>query len=114
MGDLHPARQSRRDDDVGHIRLAQRGKESMFADEAGYLVMLLFIAERAGHAAATGVEIDHLRAWNPPQEPEERGHTDQGTLMTMGLHQHALRTGPEHGLVTEAAIEQLLKGHTGG
>ena len=60
MLDLEPAREPRRNDDGVWPSLANRGQEALFAHEPRDLVMLGLVAERAGHAAAAGVEVDHL------------------------------------------------------
>src|SRR5438874_351313 len=54
--DLQPARHTRSNDDVLRPRLPERGKQSMFADALGHVVMLPLVAERTRHAAATGIE----------------------------------------------------------
>ena len=61
MLDLEPAREPRRNHDGVWPGLADRGQETLFTYEPRDLVMLGLVAERAGHAAAAGVEVDHLR-----------------------------------------------------
>src|SRR6266576_440462 len=90
---LQPARKTRRDNDRVRIGRPKRRKQPLFADEPGDFVVLFFVAERPRHAAAAGVEIDNLRARDAPQQPHRWFHADQGTLMTVALHEDSLRTG---------------------
>src|SRR4051794_16269331 len=53
--DLQAAGKARRDDDRIRISLADRGEESLFADEVRDFVMFLLVAEGASHAAAASV-----------------------------------------------------------
>src|SRR5262249_10929313 len=57
MLNLHAAREAWSDDDRVGARLANGRKQSLLTHETGDLIMLLLVAERPGHAAATGVQI---------------------------------------------------------
>src|SRR4051794_39978871 len=91
--DLQPAREARRDDDGLGIGLANRGEESLLADEARDLVVLLLVAERPGHPATAGVEVDHLGTGDAPQQLHQWADTDERTLMAMRLHEDTLGAG---------------------
>ncbi len=62
MPDLEPARKPWCYHHSVRPGLADRGQETLFTYQSRDLVMLGLVAERAGHAAAAGVEVDHLRA----------------------------------------------------
>ena len=44
------------------------GNEPLLADESGNFVVLFFVPERAGHAAAASVQVDHFSAGNAAQQ----------------------------------------------
>ena len=67
MLDLEPAREPRSNYHGVSPSLAVRGQKTLFTHETRDLVMLGLVAERAGHAAAAGVEVDHLRAGDSSQ-----------------------------------------------
>src|SRR5262249_28651681 len=93
--DLQPAREARGDDDRVRGGLAQRREQPLFADEARHLVILLLVAERPGHAAAAGVEVEDLGPGNAPQKAQQWPHADQGALVAVALDEDFLRTGAE-------------------
>ena len=72
VADLHPAGEAGGDDGVLRRQPSQGGKEALLADQAGNIVMLLLVAERAGHAAAAGVEVDGLRIRDSGQKRHGR------------------------------------------
>ena len=88
MLDLHAARKPRRDYYIIGTRPPNRREELLFADLPRNLVMLLFVAERPRHAAATGVEVDDLGAGDAPHKPHERLDAHEGALMTMGMNEN--------------------------
>src|SRR5690348_17300096 len=67
----------------------------MLADEPRDLVVLGLIAERAGQAAAAGVEVDHFRPRDTTQEAEQRAHPDERSLMAVALDEDPLRARAE-------------------
>src|ERR1019366_2320242 len=79
--DLQSAREPWSDDDGVGVRLTKRGEEPLFADHAGNLVVLLFVAERSRHAATARVEIDDLGAGDALEQVEQRRRADEGALM---------------------------------
>src|SRR4051812_41208718 len=89
MGDLQAAREAGGDDrDVGTGR-AQGGEETLLADETRDLIVLGLVAERAGQAAAAGVEVDHLAPRDSTQQTEHRAHPDERALMAVALDEQA-------------------------
>src|SRR5215467_5804340 len=86
--DLLPAGDpGRRDDRLRWLGPDGR-EEPEFADAHGQLVVLGLEAERAGHAAAPGVELDHLGARDAPQERGRGGGARERLLVAVAVEQH--------------------------
>ena len=68
MFDLQPAGKTGGHDYRFRIGLAQRRKEALLAHQTRDFVMFFVITKRTSHTAATGVQIDYLRARNASQE----------------------------------------------
>jgi hypothetical protein len=76
--DLHPAREPRRNHHVSRPSRSQIREQLLFPDQARDLIVLFLITKRAGHAAATRIEIDDLRAWNAPRPNKSKTVTAGG------------------------------------
>src|SRR3569833_2222545 len=76
-------------------------------DDSRNLVVVLRIAERPRHPAATRVGIDNLGARNLPEKPQRRRDQPHRLLMTMSVKQNLRRTSFE--LQVEAAGEFLKR-----
>src|SRR5262249_15246357 len=85
MLDLQPTRKPRRDDCRTLIIFPQRRKQALLPYQSRDFVMLLFIADRAGHAAAASVEVDDFGARNAAHQAQRRSRADQGALVAVGL-----------------------------
>ena len=93
MLDLEPAGESRRDDDSTGSSLSHGRQQSLLAHQPRDLVMLALVAERAGHAAAAGVEVDHLRPGNPVAAVGASAPCPRATLVAVRLHEDLGRAG---------------------
>ena len=65
--------------------IAEREQAQEALRESGELVMLLLEAERAGHAAAAGVEHAHIEAGDQLEQRCGPVHADEGFLMAMTM-----------------------------
>src|SRR5438132_12946916 len=84
MFDLLPARDAGRDDDRVRIVLHSREKPPP-SDGNRDVVMLLFISEGAGHAAATGIDL--FNGISQPQGFFQISGTDESLLVAMSVNQ---------------------------
>ncbi len=62
MLDLQPARKARGDDDGVWFGPAQGWQQTLVRDQLADVVMFDLVPERTRHAAAAGLQIDHVRA----------------------------------------------------
>ena len=69
--------------------------DALLADEARDLVVLPLVTERASHAAAAGVQVDHCRIGNAAQDLKQRPHAYQRAFMAVALNQDLLRPRAE-------------------
>src|SRR5581483_8459710 len=91
--DLHPAREAGSDHN-GFGRGISEGREKpLLANQARNFVMLLFVAKRTSHTAATCIQIDHLGARDAPEKSQGGLHAGERALMTMTLHEDLSRSG---------------------
>ena len=66
--------------------------------------MLCLEAERAGHAAAAGVELDHLGARDALQQGDGRLRAGERLLVAVAVEEDALRPVPQR----QVGVEQQL------
>ena len=89
FGHLMPAGSAGRDQNIARFHLADGRQQAPFGDRDRNIVVTARIAERSGHAAAAGVEIDDLRAGNSRQQRDGGGQQAHGFLMTMAVQENA-------------------------
>ena len=87
IGDLVPAGSARRDEHGSWRHGPRRGQQLAFGDRARHVVVIPRIAERTGHAAAAGVEIDDRRRGNSRQQRLGRRRQPHRSLMAMRMEQ---------------------------
>src|SRR5262249_29656668 len=78
---LLAARGSRRGEDVALFHLFYGGQQAAIGDGHGNVVMA--VAERSGHAAASCVEIDHGRAGNTREQRDACAQQSHRLLMAV-------------------------------
>jgi len=79
--DLLATGHARRGDDGFRGLSPDRGEQAHPADAHGQLVVLLLEAEGPGHAAAAGVELDDLGAWDLLQQLHGGAGAGEGLLV---------------------------------
>src|SRR5262245_18524516 len=89
--DLMPARRTGRDDERLRLR-RQRRQEVEVGDGDAQVEVLLLVAERAGHAAATGVECRDVQTGDQTQETGCAAHADERLLMAVAVDEALLAT----------------------
>ena len=67
---------------------ARRRQQLPLADRARHVVMIARVAERSGHAAAAGIEIDDRRRRDARQQRLGRRRQAHRSLMAMRVEQH--------------------------
>src|SRR5215204_4001093 len=93
-------------DDHGARRLVAHGREKpAFANRARDVVMLAGIAERTGHAAAAGVEIDDRRVRDRRQQRLRGRDERHRLLMTVAVEQDGVRAGLQRKLCASRCDE---------
>ena len=89
--DLVTARRSGGDEDAFGPEFARGGQEASLADLAGDVEVLPRVAERTGHAAATGVEIGDAGARNPVEERLRGRYQAERLLVAVAVQEDLVR-----------------------
>src|SRR5882724_778785 len=108
--DLLPARDAGRDDLGFRGGGLHGGRQASIAERDRDVVVLALEAERAGHAAAAGVDLLDLEA--RPAERRDRGRrADERLLMTVPMEQRLPAVGAEGERESTGALanEELLE-----
>ena len=89
MINLQAAGQPGRDDNAILTRSPDRGKEPLFSNELGDVVVLDLVTERSGHAAAAGVQFNHTCAGDLREKRHRGRQHPHRLLVAMSVHQNA-------------------------
>src|SRR5437870_3972247 len=81
---LMAARRPRRDHERLRL-LRERWQQTELRDGDAEVVVLAFVAEASGHAAAAGIEEAHVEAGDQLQEVGGASHADEGFLMAVAV-----------------------------
>ena len=93
IGDLVPAGRARRDQHRSCRHGPGRRQQLAFGDRARHVVVIARVAERTGHAAAAGVEIDDGRRRNPRQQRLGGRRQAHRSLVAVRMEQHVAGPG---------------------
>ena len=111
--DLLPAGDAGRGEQRSPALGLDRGEQAQPADVHGQVVVLGLEPERAGHAAAAGVDLVDLGPGDAPQQGDGRGRADERLLVAMAVEQdppaaERRRLAQPQGAVVDRLGEQLL------
>ena len=105
---LLAARRAGRHEDGIRRHRPRRRQQLALADLPRHLVVLLRVAERSGHAAAAGVEIDDRARRDARQQRARRRQQAHRLLMTVTVQQHGRRPGSQRRARARPACPFLL------
>src|SRR5437867_8128879 len=86
-----------------------RRRETKAGDGTADIIVLLFKAERSGHAAASRVDLRDLITRGHPQRPQGRAGANMSLLVAMAVQQELLLVGTEREIEAAGILKNAQK-----